>query len=259
MAGSIIASCLQANVGTVNAAQPADSTLPVSTVGGTSNGSNNANVLSVNLGGASFNYDLGPDTETMADQAYNYLSNSFDSDEALLGGTIVGSQDFLSDFAAPLSSFNTQVLPSMFGTLETNNQSLGLAAVNAETTEGEASIQASEAESAQASNEGGGCFITTVVVNALGEADDGPTLTALRRFRDSYMMATAERRALVKRYYEIAPAMVKRIEARRDAREYLESLFTRFILPARNAIERGQDNWAFDLYVRMLIAVRAEV
>ena len=39
----------------------------------------------------------------------------------------------------------------------------------------------------------GGCFLTTVVVEQRGEADDGPTLTAMRRFRDTYMQATPER------------------------------------------------------------------
>ena len=42
--------------------------------------------------------------------------------------------------------------------------------------------------------DGGGCFLTTAVVERRGEADDGPTLTVLRRFRDGYMNRTAERR-----------------------------------------------------------------
>ena len=60
--------------------------------------------------------------------------------------------------------------------------------------------------------DGGGCFLTEAVVGARGiEADDGPTLTALRSFRDGYMQRTPERRALVARYYEIAPRIVAAI------------------------------------------------
>ena len=49
--------------------------------------------------------------------------------------------------------------------------------------------------------DGGGCFLTAAVAERRGEADDGPTLTALRAFRDGYMMQTPERRALVEEYY----------------------------------------------------------
>ena len=59
--------------------------------------------------------------------------------------------------------------------------------------------------------DGGGCFLTTAVVKRRGEADDGPTLTVLRRFRDTYMQETPERRAEVERYYRVAPALVDAI------------------------------------------------
>ena len=59
-----------------------------------------------------------------------------------------------------------------------------------------------------------GCFLTTAVVMMRGdEPDDGPTLTALRAFRDGYMSRTAERRRLVRKYYETAPRIVAAIPA----------------------------------------------
>ena len=39
---------------------------------------------------------------------------------------------------------------------------------------------------------GGGCFLTTAVVRRRGESEDGPTLTALRAFRDTYMQETPD-------------------------------------------------------------------
>ena len=62
---------------------------------------------------------------------------------------------------------------------------------------------------------GSGCFLTTAIVEWRGiEADGGPTLTALRRFRDGYMMKTPKRRALVAEYYEIAPRIAAAISPR---------------------------------------------
>ena len=63
-------------------------------------------------------------------------------------------------------------------------------------------------------NGGGGCYFTTAVVEQRGdEADDGPTLTALRQFRDTYMMETPLRRAMVWAYYRIAPLVVRDLPA----------------------------------------------
>ena len=62
--------------------------------------------------------------------------------------------------------------------------------------------------------DGGGCYFTTAVVEQRGdEPDDGPTLTALRQFRDTYMMETPLRRAMVRAYYRIAPLVVRDLPA----------------------------------------------
>ena len=58
----------------------------------------------------------------------------------------------------------------------------------------------------------GNCFLTSAVVHRLGiEPDDGPTLTALRSVRDGYMTRTAERRAMVGQYYQVAPRLLSAI------------------------------------------------
>jgi len=53
------------------------------------------------------------------------------------------------------------------------------------------------------------CFITTAIVEKKGEADDGETLTKLRRFRNEYM---ADKQEEVQEYYEIAPKIVEAID-----------------------------------------------
>jgi len=54
----------------------------------------------------------------------------------------------------------------------------------------------------------GGCFLTTAIVEHRGEADDGPTLTKLRNFRDTYLVNYPEE---VKKYYQVAPKIVAAI------------------------------------------------
>ena len=95
---------------------------------------------------------------------------------------------------------------------------------------------------------GGGCFLTTAVAERRGEADDGPTLTALRRFRDGYMMETEERRALVAAYYRTAPSIVAAIPA---AHPDWERIGER-IDAAVAAIDAGDDGAAFAIYVEMM-------
>lgn len=252
---------------TINNRQPGSFRSVTATIGGTSGGEGNpghgSNHLSMNLGGVNVNFDMGPSTGELTNDAYNFLGNSFNADSVLLGNTIVGSQTFLSGFADPILSmaqqqqdFNTQVLPTMFGTLSAQNYSLGTQAVQAEAEVAKASVASSSASAAQASNSGGFCFITTAVCEARNEPDNGPTLTRLRAFRDGYMQENNVRRAMVEHYYRIAPEIVKRIQQRNDAREFFNSLHTRYIAPACQAIERGQNGMAFTLYTQMVRAAQ---
>ena len=92
------------------------------------------------------------------------------------------------------------------------------------------------------------CFLTTAVVERRGEADDGPTLTALRGFRDGYMMETAERRALVEDYYRTAPAVVAAIPA--DHADW--GWIGERIDDAAAAVGKGDDDGAFAVYVDLM-------
>ena len=95
----------------------------------------------------------------------------------------------------------------------------------------------------------GGCFLTEAVVVHRGvEADDGPTLTALRAFRDGYMQETPARRALVRRYYEIALRIAAAIP--RDHADW--TWIGERIDAAVAAIGAGEDGRAFDIYVGMV-------
>lgn len=65
---------------------------------------------------------------------------------------------------------------------------------------------------------GGGCYITTAVVEWRGaEADDGPTLTAFRRFRDGWVAKSALRRFGIRLYYATAPAIADELKGNERA------------------------------------------
>ena len=93
-----------------------------------------------------------------------------------------------------------------------------------------------------------GCFLTTAVVERRGEADDGPTLSALRGFRDGYMMETAERRALVADYYRTAPSVVAAIPE--DHADW--GWIGERVDDAVAAVGNGDDGAAFAIYVDLM-------
>ena len=101
---------------------------------------------------------------------------------------------------------------------------------------------------------GGGCFLTEAVVGAQGiEADDGPTLTALRSFRDGYMQQTPERRGLVARYYEIAPRIVAAIPHGHGDWTWIATQVDEAVA----AIRAGENDRAFAIYVAMVRRLEA--
>ena len=96
---------------------------------------------------------------------------------------------------------------------------------------------------------GSGCFLTTAIVERRGiEADGGPTLTALRRFRDGYMMKTPKRRALVAEYYEIAPRIAAAIPQGHSDWDWIGGRIDAAIA----AIAAGDEDGAFAIYAAMV-------
>ncbi|MCI8512630.1 MAG: hypothetical protein HFE83_11680 [Lachnospiraceae bacterium] len=86
----------------------------------------------------------------------------------------------------------------------------------------------------------GMCFLTTAVCEFEKKPDDCPELTALRRFRDQYMMKTPGGRALVRQYYEIAPKLVVAIDLCSDRESVYADLRDRYIRPCLAMIGKGR-------------------
>lgn len=236
------------------------------------------NVLSVSLptdfltgsgnNGLNLNFNFGGNASTIADSAYSFLNNSFNNDQAFLGGAITATQGFVNANTAPLqsvvyglgSTFNSlmpSIVGGLFGAAQNANTVSEQISANS-TAASEQASQASIAESKKASGGGGLCFITTAVCGSLNLPDDCRELRALRDFRDTYMRGDVEREAQVKLYYAVAPTYVRRLDARHDAKLIYARMYSRFILPALHAIDAGDLPEAYAIYCALVEYTRAK-
>ncbi len=93
-----------------------------------------------------------------------------------------------------------------------------------------------------------GCFLTTAVASRRGEADDGPTLTVLRGFRDGWLSEHPAGQELIAEYYEIAPLIVVAIPATHPEWDLIAGEIDR----AAEAIRSGYPDDAFAIYSNMV-------
>lgn len=84
------------------------------------------------------------------------------------------------------------------------------------------------------------CFITTAVCESRGLPDDCDQLTAFRDFRDGYLMAQPEGKALVEEYYDIAPAIVTCIDHCADRAERYDAIGQDYLDPCYRLLQAGR-------------------
>ena len=89
------------------------------------------------------------------------------------------------------------------------------------------------------------CFLTTAVVERRGEADNGPTLTKLRNFRDTYMANMPD---IIEEYYIVAPKIVASIPKEHNDWDWIGKQVD---LSVRH-IDKGDLDSAFQTYKAMV-------
>jgi hypothetical protein len=97
-------------------------------------------------------------------------------------------------------------------------------------------------------SDSGGCFITTAIVEKKGEADDGETLTKLRKFRDEYMVDKQEE---VQEYYDIAPKIIEAIDNDKEWK-WIENQIQKAIA----YIDEEKQDDAYDTYKNMVSTLK---
>ena len=92
------------------------------------------------------------------------------------------------------------------------------------------------------------CFITTACTSARGLPDDCEELMLLRQFRDTWVKKRPGGEADIRRYYAEAPGIVRRINARADAKLIWDRVYEEMILPCLELIREGDKEGAYVLY-----------
>ena len=100
------------------------------------------------------------------------------------------------------------------------------------------------------------CFLTTIVCEALGKADNCPELKTLRKFRDEYIRQQPYGNALVAEYYRIAPAIVVALKQSDQFYRQANELHEKYILICLRHIESGQSEQAIDHYRQFIEACK---
>lgn len=100
------------------------------------------------------------------------------------------------------------------------------------------------------------CYITTAVCESLGKGPDCRELQLLKDYRDQYMSATKEGRALVEAYYDIAPTIVKRINRQPDRDQIYQKLYQEYLLPCIDQIKAQEYEACKAGYQEMVLALK---
>jgi len=108
------------------------------------------------------------------------------------------------------------------------------------------------------SSGGGGCYITTAVVEHLGLADDCYELNMLRMYRDKLAEEDAKFREEVLDYYKIAPKIVEEISNSSDKNQVLDSIYNDMVVPVLELLNDGKIEEAKDYYLNAYNDLKAK-
>lgn len=98
----------------------------------------------------------------------------------------------------------------------------------------------------------GWCFITTAACKSLKSEDDCEELNAMRRFRDDYLLASAEGDELVYEYYRIGPVIVDHINRVDNPDVLYNALWNDYIKICYDKIKAKQYEEAKGIYIDMV-------
>lgn len=102
------------------------------------------------------------------------------------------------------------------------------------------------------------CYITTAICRNLNKGEDCEELLLIKDFRDNYLSATKEGRALVEEYYDIAPTLVKRIAKSAEAQEKYLWLWNTYLAPCVAYIRAGKQEECGRTYREMVEELKKE-
>jgi hypothetical protein len=99
---------------------------------------------------------------------------------------------------------------------------------------------------------GGMCFVTTAACKYFGKPDDCYELAVLRKFRDEWLNEQDGGSDLIRRYYVMAPAVVKALDVHPNKDQIYNILWNQYILRCVKLIEDGRFSETKDLYIQSI-------
>lgn len=102
------------------------------------------------------------------------------------------------------------------------------------------------------------CFLTTACIKAKCLPDNCTELMTLRSFRDTYLQAFEEGRCDIQHYYEIAPSIVRAIDAHPNAEQIYAGIYDNLIVPCVKLIAEDNFKEAHQLYKDTTFALKKE-
>lgn len=102
------------------------------------------------------------------------------------------------------------------------------------------------------------CYVTTAVCKSLNKPDDCYELELLRDYRDHCLMETKQGEELVRKYYDIAPTIVKRIDKCEDAQAKYLYIWENYLKPCIKFIENGEKDACGETYVQMVEELQSQ-
>lgn len=113
-------------------------------------------------------------------------------------------------------------------------------------------IKSADAASIQAGFKTKLCYVTTAVCRSLNKPEDCYEIKLLKEYRDKYLILTENGEELVKRYYDIAPTIVKRIDKSDKPEEKYRYIWERYLKLCIAYIESGQRERCGKEYIKMI-------
>ena len=96
------------------------------------------------------------------------------------------------------------------------------------------------------------CYVTTAVCRSLNKPEDCYELNLLKDYRDNYLILTENGEELVKKYYDIAPTIVKRIDKSDNPEEKYRYIWDRYLKVCITYIQSGDKERCGEEYIKMI-------
>ena len=117
-------------------------------------------------------------------------------------------------------------------------------------------IYKSKSESSKKSSSD--CYITTAICRNSGKPDNCYELSKFREFRDNWLINQNDGVALITKYYETAPDIVKKIDNQPNKCQIYEGLNRKYLSPCLKYIENKEYSKCKELYSDMVYSLYDE-